>query len=67
MAKVVITITDKARGIDVQCQIEPENGDSGLAQTVAIAVGAGLAGHVNEKVLKAIHSANIKRGKTHVH
>ncbi len=65
MAKVVITITDKARGIDVQCQIEPENGDSGLAQTVAIAVGAGLAGHVNEKVLKAIHSA--KKGKVNVH
>ncbi|MBG6248153.1 MULTISPECIES: hypothetical protein [Symbiopectobacterium] len=67
MAKVVITIADKARGIDVQCQIEPENDDSSLAQTIAIAVAAGLAGHVNEKIHKAIHSANIKRGKTHVH
>ncbi|MCW2480516.1 hypothetical protein [Candidatus Symbiopectobacterium sp. NZEC135] len=65
MAKVVITIADKARGIDVQCQIEPENGDSSLAKTIAIAVGAGLAGHVNEKVLKAIQSA--KKGKVNVH
>lgn len=30
-----------------------------------MAVGAGLAGHVNEKVLKAIQS--VKKGKINVH
>ncbi|WOA52526.1 hypothetical protein [Dickeya solani] len=65
MAKVVISITKRARGIDVQCNPEHENGDSNLVKVIAMAVAAGLAGHVNEKVRNAIEK--VKKEKKHVH
>lgn len=63
MAKVVITLTDTGRGLDVQCRVEPEEKDSGRVQMVAAAVGYGLAGHVNQKIRDAI----AKKEKTNVH
>ncbi|SLM63987.1 MULTISPECIES: hypothetical protein [Dickeya] len=65
MAKVVISITPKARGIDVQCKVELEKDDSSMARVIAVAVGAGLAGHVNEKVRNAIEK--VKKEKKHAH
>ncbi|KNC89927.1 hypothetical protein [Trabulsiella odontotermitis] len=63
MAKVVITLTDVGRGLDVQCRVEPEEKDSERVQFVAAAVGYGLAGHVNQKIIDAIKN----KGKTNVH
>lgn len=63
MAKVVITLTDYGRGLDVQCRVESEEKDSERVQMVAAAVGYGLAGHVNQKIRDAI----AKKGKSNVH
>ncbi|MCR9031263.1 hypothetical protein [Citrobacter amalonaticus] len=63
MAKVVITMTDTGRGLDVQCRVEPEEKDSERVQMVAAAVGYGLAGHVNQKIRDAI----AKKEKINVH
>ncbi|RNM05837.1 hypothetical protein [Dickeya undicola] len=65
MAKVVISITQEVKGFAVECKVEPEKGDSSMAQVIAVAVGAGLAGHVNEKVRNAIEK--VKKEKKHVH
>lgn len=63
MAKVIISITDAARGLSVECKVVPEEKDSDIARKVAATVGYGLAGHVNEKIRNAIKA----KGKTHVH
>lgn len=65
MAKVIITLTEKPRGLDVQCRVESADGDSERVRKVAAAVGLGLAGHVNEKIRAAIK--NTKKGKNNVH
>lgn len=66
MAKVVISISsDDAGGVGVRCQPEHEKGDSNLVKIIAMAVAAGLAGHVNEKVRNAIEK--VKKEKKHVH
>ncbi|HCG2926644.1 TPA: hypothetical protein NJV01_003349 [Escherichia coli] len=65
MAKVIITLTDVGRGLDVQCRVEPEENDSDRLHSVAAAVGFGLAGHVNEKIRKAL--TKTKKGKSNVH
>lgn len=63
--KVVITLTDSPRGLSVQCRVEPGENDSERLHAVAKAVGAGLAGVVNERVRKAL--TKTKKGKANVH
>lgn len=65
MAKVILTLTDVGKGLDVQCRVEPEDTDSDRLHTVAAAVGFGLAGHVNEKIRQALTKTN--KGKSNVH
>lgn len=65
MAKVIISLNDTPRGLDVQCRVEAEATDSDRIQSVAAAVGFGLAGHVNEKIRKALTKTN--KGKSNVH
>ncbi|MCI4187171.1 hypothetical protein MRO89_14550 [Dickeya dianthicola] len=65
MAKVVISISsDGVGGVGVRCKPEHEKGDSNLVKIIAMAVAAGLAGHVSEKVRNAI---NKSKEKKHVH
>lgn len=65
MAKVIITLTDDPRGLDVQCRVESTDGDSERVLKVATAVSLGLAGHVNEKIRAAIK--NTQKGNNNVH
>jgi hypothetical protein len=65
MAKVIITLSDVERGLDVQCRVEPGENDSERLRAVAAAVGYGLAGHVNEKIRNAL--IKTKKGKSNVH
>lgn len=65
MAKVIITLTDVGKGLDVQCRVEPDSNDSDRLQAVAAAVGYGLAGHVHDKVRNALIKNS--KGKKNVH
>ncbi|EHD21523.1 MULTISPECIES: hypothetical protein [Brenneria] len=65
MAKIVIYVRDHSRGLSVDCRFEGENGDSELAQRVAIKTAAGLAGHVSVKVNDAVKKS--RKGKVNVH
>lgn len=65
MAKIIITLTETTRGFGCGCEIESEDGDSEKLARIASAVGFGLAGHVTEKVHKAV--INRKEGKKNVH
>ena len=65
MAKVVITIIDSRGGVSVQCRVEEGEKDSERVRSVAKAVGAGLAGIVNERVRKALNKT--RKGNNHVH
>lgn len=65
MAKVIVTLTDTPRGLKTECRVEPEATDSDRIQSVAAAVGFGLAGHVNEKIRKVLSKTN--KGKSNVH
>jgi len=66
MAKIIITLTEGARGVGCGCHIEAEGGDSTLLTKIASTVGFGLAGHVSEKVRNAIINRK-KEGKNNVH
>ncbi|MGK3122879.1 hypothetical protein ACCY16_01990 [Candidatus Pantoea formicae] len=63
MAKVVITVTELGRGIDVQCRLEPEEKDSGDVQKVASAVAVGIAGTVTNIIRNSLKS----KGKRNAH
>ncbi|SEL25464.1 hypothetical protein SAMN04487787_108133 [Kosakonia sacchari] len=65
MAKVIITLTDVGKGLDVRCRVEPDSNDSDRLQAVAAAVGYGLAGHVHDKVRNAL--TKTRKGKKNVH
>lgn len=66
MAKIIITLTEGARGLGCGCRVENEDGDSTALAKIASDVGFGLAGHVSEKVRKAIINRK-KEGKNNVH
>ncbi|AMO79745.1 hypothetical protein [Obesumbacterium proteus] len=66
MAKIIITLTENASRVGCGCRIEAEDGDSTLLTKIASTVGFGLAGHVSEKVRKAIINRK-KEGKNNVH
>ncbi|MGC8341817.1 hypothetical protein [Pantoea stewartii] len=55
MAKIVIDLEAAPRGLSVGCSIEPAEKDTKLIQHLAAVIAAGLAGHVNEKIRKAIN------------
>lgn len=71
MAKVIITIRKHPRGIHVACSLEGEQDDTQGLQHIAAVVSAGLAGTVNEKIMKALRKNNSvptkKEGKSNVH
>ncbi|MCX9038825.1 hypothetical protein NLN82_22640 [Citrobacter portucalensis] len=68
MAKVIINIKGRGRGIEVGCQVVRDDGDSEMVGKVAEKVGAGLAGHVLAKVNEVVKkiSRQFKENK-HVH
>lgn len=66
MAKIIITLTESARGVGCGCRIEAEDGDSKLITKLTSSVGFGLAGHVSEKVRKTLVNRR-KEGKKNVH
>lgn len=55
MAKVVITVRDVGRGIDVKCRVEPEDKDSKEVQKVASSIAVGIAGVVTEIIRKSLN------------
>lgn len=65
MAKVIITLTDVGKGLDVQCRVEPDSNDSDRLKAVAAAVGYGLAGHVNEKIRNALVKNQKEKNNVH--
>ncbi|HAF1675215.1 TPA: hypothetical protein G8K91_000352 [Salmonella enterica] len=65
MAKVIITLKDLGKGLDVQCRVEPDSNDSDRLQAVAAAVGYGLAGHVNEKIRNALNKTSKEKKNVH--
>lgn len=66
MARVIITLTDKDRGMAVGCHIESDSGDTELIARITKAVAAGLAGHVSTKVHNALNTPR-KQEKKNVH
>ncbi|WP_304169645.1 hypothetical protein [Lonsdalea britannica] len=66
MAKIVICVRDKSRGVSVDCRVEGEDGDSELVQRIAEKTASGLAGHVSVKVNDAVTNTRRKE-KVNVH
>ncbi|WP_437616052.1 hypothetical protein [Erwinia sp. V71] len=63
MAKIVISLESTKRGLSVNCNVEPGEKDNEQVQHLAAVVAAGLAGHVNQKIIDAIN----KKAKKNVH
>lgn len=71
MAKIIITICKHPRGLHVDCMVQGEKDDTQGIQNIAAVVSAGLAGTVNEKIMKALRKDKSvltkNKGKSHVH
>lgn len=65
MARIIISITSKGRGFDVQCSKELEKSDNAQLNQIATAIACGLAVHVMEKISKSLSKTN--KGKSNVH
>ncbi|PLY35975.1 hypothetical protein F164LOC_17130 [Pectobacterium carotovorum] len=67
MAKVIVYLRERSRGLTVDCKVEREPSDGELAQRVAETVAAGLAGHVLAKVESVVKKSKSRKGKVNVH
>ncbi|MEQ9860601.1 hypothetical protein OI450_14285 [Pectobacterium cacticida] len=67
MAKVIVYLRDRSRGLMVDCKVELEPSDSELSQRAAEKVAAGLVGHVLAKVEAVVKKSKSRKGKVNVH
>ncbi|MFJ5428546.1 hypothetical protein ACIPUP_05230 [Pectobacterium actinidiae] len=66
MAKVIVYLRERSRGLAVDCKVEREPSDGELAKRAAETVAAGLTGHVSAKV-EAVVKSKSRKGKVNVH
>ncbi|MCL6375932.1 hypothetical protein EXT57_00895 [Pectobacterium brasiliense] len=67
MAKIIVYLRDRSRGLTVDCKVEREPSDSELSKRAAETVAAGLAGHVMAKVNDVVKKSKSRKGKVNVH
>ncbi|MEQ9943660.1 hypothetical protein ABRP58_16640 [Pectobacterium aroidearum] len=67
MAKVIVYLRERSRGLVVDCKVERELSDGELAQRAAETVAAGLTGHVLAKVSGVVKKSKSRKEKVNVH